>query len=302
MREIEAPIWVRDESWVRNGAGKESRGAKRLRTRHLKCPSFLQRAVEWIGFTDGRIGLSQPMHTQTGMRLNLTALTHAQLETSALNAGAPLDTLLPYDFIPAIEETDAHNMDTNVELNSSSPFQAPLTPRLGGVVRPAQAHAHAYTRSVGISALFTRIANVLFHKTATASGEHHDHVGPSSRWSQPAGNSVFSEETPNAVGAELPAANTVDGGLSHLHLQPPRTPSPDNLDLQTMQMTEKKRAFRWKMIIAWVLFFVFWTASDLVVPFPSHWLTRCLTRLALRFSWRRKGGHTGYRCTFVRSK
>jgi uncharacterized protein YbjT (DUF2867 family) len=52
------------------------------------------------------------MGRRRGTRLNLEALTHTQLEAAAMEAGVPLDTLLPPSFYDAqMENIDDENVD-----------------------------------------------------------------------------------------------------------------------------------------------------------------------------------------------
>jgi potassium channel subfamily K len=91
LREKSAPVWVRKH---------ESKSHKSLLAKVMR--RFF-RAADKIPHSMGR---------RRGMRLNLEALTHTQLEAAAMEAGVPLDTLLPPSFYEAqMEHIDDENVD-----------------------------------------------------------------------------------------------------------------------------------------------------------------------------------------------
>ena len=91
LREKSAPVWVRK----RDSKPRKSLFAKVMR-------AFFKAKEKIPHFTEHR----------RGMRLNLEALTHTQLEAAALEAGVPLDTLLPSSFYDVqIKNDDDDNAD-----------------------------------------------------------------------------------------------------------------------------------------------------------------------------------------------
>lgn len=143
LRTIGVPVWVRDENFSENKVGRQDRGMKWAFTKSMSCLSLLSRAVEWSGFCEHKFGHSQ-LIAPAGMRLNLAALTQAQLEASAIEVGAPLDMLLPSDFISAFGGTNTHNTDTNVASDSSM--------TRAWVQHPLTACMHTHARLSGMSA------------------------------------------------------------------------------------------------------------------------------------------------------
>jgi hypothetical protein len=207
------------------------------------------------------------------MRLNLNALTRTQLESSALEAGAALDTLLPSDLIPASEETSAHNTDADVGANSSPPDWShhPLAPHFEHIFHPTHTRTLTHARLGGMSALLTRFAVATVHRHAVTPGEVVDEDRPTNQNAHSTSYEVLFEETSNKLQMDFSRrAAEVDNGRSHLDVDSMHVPSSDNFYLQTMHDLDIK-AFYSKLIIAWGLFFVFWTVSDR----PTSFLAIC---------------------------
>lgn len=91
LREKSAPVWIRK----RDPKPRESLFAKVMR-----------------GLFKAKEKIPHFMEHRRGMRLNLEALTHTQLEAAAMEAGVPLDTLLPSSFYEVqIKNDDEGNAD-----------------------------------------------------------------------------------------------------------------------------------------------------------------------------------------------
>jgi hypothetical protein len=198
------------------------------------------------------------------MRLNLHALTHTQLEASALEAGVPLDTLLPSDIIPAAEEIATRHPDVDVQPNSSAPpswIHHPLASHFKNVFRPTQAPTLTHARLGGMSALLTRFAVAAVHKHAVAPDEPLDEYRPSNPKGKPVSEAVFSAETSNNRQTDPSPTAEADIGRLHFDLNSTLARSSDKLGLQMMRDLDTK-AFYSKLIIAWSLFFVFWAVCD----------------------------------------
>lgn len=95
LREKGAPAWVREHS------------SQRPKSLLARATRKFFKAAEKIPRSIGR---------RRGMRLNLEALTHSQLEAAALEAGVPLDTLLPpsYYQVQMENEGDGNADDSEV--------------------------------------------------------------------------------------------------------------------------------------------------------------------------------------------
>jgi hypothetical protein len=263
LKAMGLPVWIRDKKWRGRGAGGGTQCVKPPTT----SSGFL---FTWAGFTNHKTGLSHSMHGPSGMRLNLDALTHAQLEASALEAGVPLDTLVPVDFLPA-QQIPVQNAEANVAVNSSmapSWINQALASHFENVFRPAQARTLTHARLGGMSALLTRFAVATALTHAAAPDEPPIEGGSSNQNRDTINDAAISRETSKNPQAEQSQTGEMDQGRSHFDFNAISERSFDYSGLETMQDLDKK-AFYSKLIIAWSLFFVFWTVRGRVVLFST---------------------------------
>ncbi|KIM78217.1 hypothetical protein PILCRDRAFT_599929 [Piloderma croceum F 1598] len=261
LKAMGVPVWIRDKKWRGRGAGGG--------TQIVKNSGFL---FTWAGFTNHKAGLSHSMHGPSGMRLNLDALTHAQLEASALEAGVSLDTLLPVDFLPA-QRMSVHNTEANLAANSSmapSWINQALASHFENVFRPTQACTLTHARLGGMSALLTRFAVATALTHAAAPDEPPNEGGSSNQNGDPINNAALSGETSKNPQAGQSQTGEMDQGRSHLDFKAIPERLSAYLGLETMQDLDKK-AFYSKLIIAWSLFFVFWTIGSAVFMATEGW-------------------------------
>jgi hypothetical protein len=116
-----------------------------------------------------------------------------------------------------------------------------------------------------MSALLTRFAVAGIHGHAMAPDEPLDQGGPSNPDGDTVSKTILSGETLNTQQTDPSPAAEVDKGPVHVGFEPTAASSSDHLGRQMMQDLDKK-AFYSKLIVAWSLFFVFWTVSH---PFLS---------------------------------
>jgi hypothetical protein len=274
LKEMGMPVWVRDENWHGHRAGGGGRSVKRVNTEDLNDAAF----------TGSAIGT---LHRPHGMRLNLNALTLAQLEASALEVGVPLNTLLPSGVIPAVEETSAQARPSA----TSAWIHHPLASHFEHAFHPTQARTHTDARLGGMAALLTGFAVAVIHIHATERDEPIGGGGLSTQEPDSAG--VFVGETPSNTEADQPPTGEVDKDLDF-------SPHPsDNLDLQMLHDLDTM-TFYTKLAIAFGLFLVFWTVSDQLTSSHPRYALPCLLRLAPPFSRQLRVGRTEFRCIFVR--
>lgn len=233
---MNVPVWVRNKSWVTHRAGGGGRGMRRINTLTGESKSILRTFIEWTGLSQPKIGHSHVMHGPSGMSLNLKALTHAQLEASALEAGVPLSMLLPSDFVMAPEETT--NRDTVANGDESSTIlpgwaQHPLARMMGDAFQPNEARTLTHARVGGMAALLTRFAVAVIQ-----------------------GHAMSPDELENE---NRDAPDGVEKAAHHHHSHDIHSYS-DHHDFGAMEEMEKK-AFYEKLIVAWSLFLVFWCVS-----------------------------------------
>ena len=234
LREMGEPVWVTDEQ-VRSGrAGGGGRGGG---THRSGAPGVLQHVAEWIGLYRPEIGQSHLMHGPSGMRLNLQALTLAQLEASALEAGVPLDTLLPKGFVrgrASVEVPVQHQPADNRWA------QHPLARQIDNAFNPTQARTLTHARIGGMAALMTRFAVAGIHGHATTPDER---------------DKAERDEDQNDLNDNAIGRTDSIGGLSSQVY--PTAGSHHRSESGDME----KKAFVAKLTVAWSLFIIFWFVS-----------------------------------------
>lgn len=269
LKEMGMPVWIHDGNWMARRTVDEVNGKKRgVSINWQNTPDFIRRAAEWAGFTKRKLRHSQSMHGPSGMRLNLEALTQSQLEASALEAGVPLSTLLPSDFVPAAEEAAVNSTDTHVAANSSASgwIHHPLASHFENAFHPTQARNHTHAKLGGMSALLTRFGVAAVHTHATALDKPLREDGPPTEPGKPVSEAVIAGATPNNLQIDPSPTIEADTDISHLGFNSMSARSSDKLILESLQDLDKK-AFYTKLIIAWSLFFIFWAVSVASYPF-----------------------------------
>ncbi|KAJ7034543.1 hypothetical protein C8F04DRAFT_1101323 [Mycena alexandri] len=150
LRESDHPVWVKDAK-----PNKATRGLAG------KCLDFVDGLIPWptgdhksfnygSGFMMGH-GLGYGNHPH-GMHLNLEALSWKQLEAAAMEAGVPLDTLLPDGFRERREESEGDSIvihgEHPVPHAPEISIDAPLThARLGRMIAMLGSFALAVDKS-----------------------------------------------------------------------------------------------------------------------------------------------------------
>jgi potassium channel subfamily K len=248
LKDIGMPLWVPDENWHGHRTGGGGRSVKRV-----------QDQSDSVGFSGPKTGRSHSMLGPTGMRLNLKRLTLAQLEASALEAGVPLNTLLPSDFIPAAQETAVHSVSA-----ASAWIHHPLASHFENTFHPTQARTLTHARLGGMSALLTRFAVAAIHIHAATPDEPIDD-SLATQNPNPAGETVISAETTNNMNIDSPQTAEASKSLSHLDSHVTSAHSSDSLAIQMLHDLETM-TFYAKLIIALSLFFLFWTVSKRLIP------------------------------------
>jgi hypothetical protein len=181
------------------------------------------------------------------------------LEASASEDGVPLNTLVPSDLIPAAEETAAPDVNVDKPSSASAWIHHPLASHFEHAFHPTQARTLTHARLGGMAALLTRFAVAVIHIHATEPDEPLDEGGPSTPIAKPASKAVLSRVTTSNL--QIDPSPTIE---EHSSPMPPH--SSDNLDLQMMQDLDTM-TFYTKLIIAFGLFFVFWTVRVCLASF-----------------------------------
>ncbi|KAF7338773.1 Tandem pore domain k+ channel [Mycena sanguinolenta] len=171
LRESGFPVWVRDANQAHNGLGR-------------RIWDFLDRLIPWptgnnpsfsygSGFMLGH-GLGYGNHPH-GMHLNLEALSWNQLEAAAMEAGVPLDMLLPDGFRDkrSDSDSDGSSHQENRPVGPAPDADVPLThARLGRMIAMLGSFALAVRSDPVITHHTPRVPNSApipqFRKSLTA--------------------------------------------------------------------------------------------------------------------------------------
>ncbi|OAX37519.1 voltage-gated potassium channel [Rhizopogon vinicolor AM-OR11-026] len=190
-----------------------------------------------------------------GMRLNLEALTHSQLEAAAMEAGVPLDTLLPPSFYEAQMENERDNAD-DLEIARIPPWSIPH-PVYGANMRGERQWTLTDQRLGAMAALLTRFAIGFSRERGEVVPQATvDNV------SSPIGDATTKNEDESGgdQGAESSTIFTT-------------TSSNDDVseDYLTMVANTENQALYVRSIFAWSLFVVFWVVGAAIFSKTEGW-------------------------------
>ncbi|KAG2132703.1 uncharacterized protein EDB93DRAFT_1255121 [Suillus bovinus] len=206
--------------------------------------------------------MPHPLDPSRGKRLNLEALTHAELKAAAMEAGVPLDTLLPPQFYEAQMQND--DDDDNVDdLEIASTYPALSVPHTvyGMNVRRGAHRMLTHQRLGAMAALLTRFAI----------GVSLEHKGPITQ------AAVGGVENPS----EDPALNNKRGlsagdeGLvgGERNTESSTTSSSDdiNAEYDSMVANKENHALFMRSSFAWITFVVFWLVGSAIFSLTEGW-------------------------------
>ena len=214
LRERHAPIWIPNNT-------------SDCKSPWLKLKSGFWHA-ERVIWSAARRSTHQS-YRRHGMKLNLWALPRCQLEAAALEAGVPLDTLLPADFYDTYDE-------------AACPYASAVEPHTlpsWFVVHPVY-HRDEFTneppthRRLGaMAAMLTKLSFSIYESGGNPLPDEHDvqdAVGP--------------EATQNSSGS-LQTSSSVDKGDYHADV-----------------MDTEKKAYYTRSGLSWGWFLIFWMVSE----------------------------------------
>jgi hypothetical protein len=231
LREANKRTWVKDachtDTGVVNFLGKT---LDRIRWPWIKGVNDRNQYVYGHGFGN---------HPH-GMRLNLEALTPAQLEAAALEAGVPLETLLPPGFKAEKKTVDS----THGELSREEARRSiPLThARLGRMVSMLSQFALAVHRS-GVTPSSQPTPSLA---SSDINGEDDEKITQNETY-------LGTPQTPTIV-------PLFRRGLAE-----------EYDTFRKKAKSEEKRAFYSRLFVAWVLFIVFWTIGSAIFMVTEGW-------------------------------
>ncbi|KAG2340994.1 voltage-gated potassium channel [Suillus weaverae] len=206
-----------------------------------------------------------PLDRSRGKRLNLEALTHLELKAAAMEAGVPLDTLLPPQFYEAqMQNDDDDDNADDLEIASTYPVLSVPHSVYGMNVRRGAHQMLTHQRLGAMAALLTRFAIgvSLEHKgpipQATASGVEN-----------PSGESALNDKRGLSAGAE-----GSDGGEHNTRSSTTLATSiSDNVNVKydSIVANKEKYALLARSSFAWTLFVVFWLVGSAIFSQTEGW-------------------------------
>ncbi|KIJ63107.1 hypothetical protein HYDPIDRAFT_29796 [Hydnomerulius pinastri MD-312] len=229
LRARKAPIWIPDKKKAD------------LKTLWAKLTFRMWRAASDIRSTAaGATDLSRGRH---GMKLNLKALSHSQLEAAALEAGVPLDTLLPPGFYEPSDHDSSQPGDEDTRPMSSWFVTHPVYHRGDDYVPEPL----TYGRVGSMAAMLTKFALAVFE-----SGGVGDQLGhfPGVEDGTTTGDTL----APSSSGT-LSASSSEDLGA----------------DYHALVIESEKKAFYTRSGVAWGLFIIFWMVGSAIFMQTEGW-------------------------------
>ncbi|KAG0707998.1 hypothetical protein DFH29DRAFT_561772 [Suillus ampliporus] len=242
LRDKRAKVWVRK----RRSKTSDSLWAK-VKRRFFKAAEMIP----------------HPLDHSRGMRLNLEALTHHQLEAAAMEAGVPLDTLLPPEFYEAQMQNDDDGNADDLEIASTYPAVTVPHPVYGINVRRMPLQPLTHQRVGAMAALLTRFAvafsqeNGGFIPQAAIDGVK-----------QPNEESALNNRRSLSIDGAGGGEHNAESSATIV-----TTSSSDdvNADYDSMVASTENHALWVRSSFAWTLFVVFWMVGAAIFSRTEGW-------------------------------
>lgn len=208
--------------------------------------------------------IPHPLDHSRGKRLNLEALAHPELKAAAMEAGVPLETLLPPQFYEAQMQNDNDDDNTDdVEIASTYPALSVPHSVYGMNVRRGAHRMLTHQRLGAMAALLTRFA-------IEVSLEHEGPV------LQPVGGVKSSEDTAsnNKGGLNSGADSSVGGEYnagSSTTFETTSSSDDINVNFDSMVANKEKYVLLMRSCFAWTLFVVFWLVGSAIFSLTEGW-------------------------------
>ncbi|KAF4616570.1 hypothetical protein D9613_008731 [Agrocybe pediades] len=245
------PLWIDDREEER----RQRVGLGRRRHWYSKILSVWRRLCDevWREWEDPAW---KYVYGKRHRRLNLEVLTLAELETAALEAGAPLSELVPKGIKLRPQKTNNGGSDAYTSPNSHFPsFETKSS--------AVSSHSLTNVRMGGMVSLIGKFAFAVTHGVHHA----HDHDSQQSADEYNLEESHYREDDDD----EDVSVSRV-GRLPFIRSKSASRPSPVNeLSLAESLRKERRNAFRARLSIALALFVIFWMVGSAVFMQTEHW-------------------------------
>lgn len=208
--------------------------------------------------------IPHPLDNTRGKRLNLEALTHPELKAAAMEAGVPLETLLPPQFYEAQMQNDD---DDNGDDEIASTYPALSVPHsvYGMNVRRGANRMLTHQRLGAMAALLTRFAIEVSLQ----------HEGPIPQTTvggvrTPSEDSVLNNRRGLSIGADGSDGSEHNTGSSTT-LATTSSSHDINVKYDSMVANKEKHVLVFRSFFAWTLFIVFWLAGAAIFSLTEDW-------------------------------
>jgi len=272
------PIWVDDRDEER----RQRVGLKRRHHWYSRIRSIWRRLWDevWREWEDPAW---KYVYGKRHRRLNLEVLTLPELETAALEAGAPLSELVPKGI--KLRPQKANNAEDSERITSSN-TQFPTFETKSSTI---SSHSLTNVRMGGMVSLVGRFAIAVTH------GVHHDHQhhgATNHDFAKPHPNSEEEEEEDESITVRR-------GRLPFIRSISSLKPVPESeVSLAESLQRERRNAFRARLTVALTLFIIFWVVCFICISCLGIFNSKCF-RWGPLFSWKPKAGHLDLLYTFV---
>ncbi|KAG1859517.1 hypothetical protein DFJ58DRAFT_780054 [Suillus subalutaceus] len=209
--------------------------------------------------------IPHPLDHSRGKRLNLEALTHPELKAAAMEAGVPLETLLPRQFYEVQMQNDNDDDNTDdVEIASTYPALSVPHSVYGMNVRRGGHRMLTHQRLGAMAALLTRFAI----------GVSLEHEGPILQATVGGVKSSEDCASNNKGGLSAGADGSVGGEYntgSSTTFETTSSSDDINVNFDSMVASKEKYVLLMRSCFAWTLFVVFWLVGSAIFSLTEGW-------------------------------
>ncbi|KAF8551395.1 hypothetical protein OG21DRAFT_1487004 [Imleria badia] len=226
LREQHEPVWI----------PKNTNSRKSLWSILASCFWL----AEW-GIRSTATRSTHQSHYKHGMQLNLWALPPCQLEAAALEAGVPLDTLLPEDFYDTYDQDRCNHAAGFIHHALPSWFAAhPVYHRVGNAAEPP-----THRRLGAMAAILTKLSLSIY--------ESGGNTLPNGHGARDASAASGSEAAPDSSGS-LQTSSSEDGR-----------------DYRADVEDTEKKAYYTRSSLSWGWFLIFWMGGAAIFKATEGW-------------------------------
>lgn len=240
------------------------KGAKVWVRKCRSTPNSLWAKVKRM-FLSATEKIPHPLDHTRGKRLNLEALTHPELKAAAMEAGVPLETLLPPQFYEAQMQNDDDDDNADDEIASAYPPLSVPHSVYGMNVRRGANRMLTHQRLGAMAALLTRFAIKVSLQ----------HEGPIPQTAVSGVRTPSDDSVPNNKRGLSIGADSSDGSEHNTGSSTTLATTSSSHDMNdkydSMVANKEKHVLVFRSFFAWTLFIVFWLAGSAIFSLTEGW-------------------------------